>query len=417
MVFVKTPPTEWRWSLHLNEFLCNFTRQQLIVMNYSSDKISCFLVDYGIYSDCNLACHYCRLTPVKNKDDSERTLDSLKTHIEGLTNVSKHVNAVMFKASGWGEITQLPEYMQLFRHAKDLGYKVLQLITNGTSVLAESVLGELQGLGFFSLQMSIDGLNHSENKYRFKENPQMLKRFFDNLHRALRMGIPIEINTVLTDANTATLHPLLNVLLRLREKYDTPVVCVPRRVKIKPHLDTHNLVPSGPLIDELEKTIIGRYSKYSSVLPPKPYLTGLIHFLRTGSRNWVCYDSLVRINIGASGDIVIHTTSGKKLLGSVLGPDHLQSFERRSRLHTLTGEPEYQEKMNQFDIHYLYLGGKLSLREISRIPSCANPVSRKYLQNLRRTVRNAETKTSSFVQSLGGNCESSFYLHKHKWIS
>lgn len=352
-----------------------------------ANKIPCFLVDYGIYDDCNLACHYCRLAPTKGTDNS----DGMMRYIEGLTNVSQHVNAVMFKTSGWGEITLLPGYIQLFHHAKHLGYQVFQLITNGMSILTEAVLEELQNLGNFSLQMSIDGLN-SDNKYRFRDNPILQERFFTNLHLALSMGIPVEINTVLTDANTASQHLFYDTLLQLREKYNTSIVCVPRRVKVKPGLNTQSLVPSAWMIDELEKTVIDRYSTYSPVLPPQPYLAGLIYYLRFGQRNWTSYDSLVRINIGASSDIVVHTTSGKRLLGSILGEDPSKSFVARSNIHNF-GEPDYQTKVNQFDILYLYLGGKLSLSELSTIPSYSNPVSQNWLRHLRSIVLNAEKST------------------------
>jgi MoaA/NifB/PqqE/SkfB family radical SAM enzyme len=367
-----------------------------VVVGGSLTRIPCFLVDYGIHGDCNLTCSYCRSSRDKHKNSQEQNTDKLGRYIEGLTNVSQCVNAVMFKTSGWGEITLLAGYTRLFRHARYLGFKVFQLITNGMCVFSESVLSELQRLGYFSLQMSIDGLNYSDNKYRFYSNPRLVERFFANVRLALSMGIPVEINTVLTDANTSSLHLLLDFLLYLRDKYNTPLICVPRRVKIKPQLNNQNQIPSGQMIDELEQTIIGRYSTYASVLPPETYLTSLIYNLRTGQRNWVCYDSLVRINIGASGDIVVHTTSGKKLLGSVLGSGYTQSFQARALHHSLSGDPDYQAKMNQFDIHYLYLGGKLSLSEISKIPSCSNPVSQNWLQHLRRLVLNGGTSARRY---------------------
>jgi pyruvate-formate lyase-activating enzyme len=359
------------------------------IMRQSPDKIQCFLIDYGIYRDCNLVCDYCRPSLIIDKNTGRQNSDRLKLYIEGLTNVSQHVRAVMFKTSGWGEITLLPGYTELFQHARHLGYEVLQLITNGT-LITESKLAELQSLGYFSLQLSIDGLTSAENRYR---NPLPLKLVFSNLELALRMGIPVEINTVLTDANTASLKPFFDELLRLYEKYKTPIVCVPRRVKIKPTLNNYNQIPNRAMIDELEKTISGYYLTYSSILPPEAYLKGLLYYLRTGQRNWVSYDTLVRIIIGSTGDIVKHTTSGNKLLGSVLRYGDSQGFETRFHLHSPTGDPDHQTKMTQFDIHYLYLAGKLSLSEISKIPSCSNPISQNWLQNLRKVVFYSETNT------------------------
>ncbi len=355
-------------------------------MNYLLNKYPCFLIDYGVHGGCNLSCSYCRSNPTLCIDNHYKSSDIVNKYMQGLTNVTKYVTAVMFKTSGWGEITTLPNFNLLFHHAKDLGYKVLQLITNGTSVFNTALLEKLQKLGYFSLQMSIDGVNDSQNWYRFHGNHKLLERFCANLHLVLRMGIPVEINTVLTDINTASIQPFLDTFSEIHEKYQTPIICVPRGIKVKPHLNTQKLVPNIRMINELEKIIIGSYKTYDSILPPEIYLRMLIDFLRTGHRNWICYDSLVRTNIGSSGEIVIHTTSGKKYLGSIFEADQNNCFAERSRLHCMTGEPDYQLKMNQFDIHFLFLGGKISLDEMSKIPSCSNPVSQMWLQHLRNLV-------------------------------
>ena len=85
----------------------------------------------------------------------------------------------------------------------------------------------------YTAPLSIDGLTLDENRYRFGINSSLLNHLLANLRLALVMGIPVEINTVLTDINTARLKPFLDELLRLRSQHNTPLVCVPRAVRVK----------------------------------------------------------------------------------------------------------------------------------------------------------------------------------------
>ncbi|MGZ5486183.1 MAG: radical SAM protein [Methylobacter sp.] len=363
-------------------------------MTLKKNRILCFLIDYGVYWDCNIACSYCRDSPIRSNKEFKTEQIKLETYINGLDKVSYYADAVMFKTSGWGEITQITNYVKIFQHARAVGYEVLQLITNGVNIFTKFELEELKNLGYFSLQMSIDGLSDSDNIYRFNNSKSLLNRVLNNLELALSMGIPVEINTVLTDANTGGLSPFLNELLRLRDKYNTPVICVPRRVRVKNTLKNYDQIPSESMIKKLEELVIGCYSNYSAILPPKAYLIALVHNLYNEERSWKVYDSLIRINIGASGDIVIHTNSGNKDIGNVFGSNCAEAFENRKYYHSFIGDDNYQSKMTQFDIHYLYLDGKLSLSDMSKIPSCDNPIAKARLQQLQDMVSSANNLTT-----------------------
>jgi MoaA/NifB/PqqE/SkfB family radical SAM enzyme len=358
-------------------------------MNISQPKVLCFLLDYGIHRGCNLACQYCRTSSLSEKKVFKDDKDLINKYIKGITNVSRYVDAVMFKTSGWGEITQLPGYKRLFHHAREIGYEVLQLITNGTVRFTERNLEELNNLGYFSIQISIDGLTASENIYR---EPKALRRILYNLELSLEIGIPIEINTVLSDANTMSLKPFFDYLLCLREKYNTQLVCVPRRVRVKPSLNNFSHLPKSNMFDELENIMVNSYSTYECIFPPKEYLLGLIYYLRNDERYWKCYDSCVRTNIGSSGDIVIHTKDGNQLLGSIFTDDCSKAFDARYKLHSVTGDLNYQLKMNQFDIHYMYFSGLISSVELSKIPSCNSPPAIKRLKYIRDLIINSVEK-------------------------
>lgn len=345
--------------------------------------IECFLVDYGIHWDCNIACTYCRNQPIRNSSPRVHPDERLARYMGGLTRISRSVRATMFKTSGWGEITTVPGYTMLFRHARDLGYEVLQLITNGVKLLDHETLAELQDLGYFSLQMSIDGLTMDENEYRFGHNAALLTQVWGNLERALSIGVPVEINSVLTDLNTARLRPFLEHLIRLRERYGTPLVCVPRCVRVKRTLNNYSQLPHAEQIETLEGVLLDSYSAFESVLPPKQYVSALLHHLRNRQRRWTAYDTVVRLNVGPSGDLVLFTREGNRDLGSIFGDHADEAFETRRKHHSYFGEVDHQLKMTQFDVHYLYLAGEISLDEMAKIPSCVNPPAQTWLAHLR----------------------------------
>lgn len=92
----------------------------------SHDKIGCFPIDCGIYWDCNIACEYCRSSPVRDESGPGRRDDRVQEYCNGLTRISRDVDTVMFKTSGWGGITTLPSYTRLFKQARNLEYEVLQ---------------------------------------------------------------------------------------------------------------------------------------------------------------------------------------------------------------------------------------------------------------------------------------------------
>ena len=361
-------------------------RKEKADMMQAESRIPCFLVDYGVFWDCNIACAYCRTNPIRTGTLPGHDDDRITGYLEGLDRVTQYVDAVMFKTSGWGEITRLAGYEELFVRASALGFSVLQLITNGVSRFSARGLSALSSLGHFSIQFSLDGLTLAENRYRFGSNERLLDQVFDNIELALSLGIPVEINTVLTDINTGSLRPFLHELLRLRERHQTPVVCVPRRVRVKRTLQNHGQIPTPDDVDQLASLVVGEFNRFDPVLPPKKYLERLIFNLHEGRRNWTTYDALVRVNIGASGDIVLHTVDGNRDLGTIYGDNAATSFAARAASHAVDGEKDYQTKMTQFDVHYLYLGGHITLAELSRIPSCNNPPAHQQLKYLRGLV-------------------------------
>ena len=352
------------------------------------------MLDYGIYWDCNLHCSYCRKVPIRSANPS-LARNSIDRYIRGLERTALHVDAVLFKTSGWGEVTLVHDYLELFRAARRLGYQENQLITNGTNVRKEQLVS-LQNLGHFSLQVSLDGVGLAENVHRFPPlEAACLVRVWETVETALSMGIPVELNSVLTETSTSRIQSLLERLLALRERYLTQVVCLPRRVRVKSTLGNRLHLPSYRAAEEFEKVVCESYDKYEPVLPPLAYLEGVVSHLRDGYRSWTAYDTLTRVNIGAAGQVVLHTKDGNVDLGSVFDDDKGEAaFLRRENMHSALGDANYQDKLTQFDIHSLFIGGQITIEEIARLPSCSSQLAQARLQRLRRAVADARVCAS-----------------------
>lgn len=362
--------------------------QMLVNQSYIAKKnkaIYCFLLDYGIHWDCNLACGYCR-TKSKRSTGQIKKEELVDKYILGLEISTDYVDAVMFKTSGWGEITTVPGYEKLLLRAIDLGYPIIQLITNGLNIPDNSTLTLLCERSSFSVQLSLDGIHTDSLEHRFQGNNKVLEHVLENLNVLLRFGIPVEINSVLTSGNISKFSKLLEYLIRLNERYDVPLICVPRPVRVKRTLANFNNIPKAYEVADFKNRVLDCYQIYRPVLPAIEYMKGVVSCLSMNHREWIAYDTLIRTNIGSEGDIVYHTTSGTRKLGSIFSEDPCTVFERRKNLSSYIGDKDYQAKLNQFDIHSLYLGGIISDEEIARIPSCRSVVAMKRLRRLKCDV-------------------------------
>ncbi len=346
-------------------------------------RIFCFILDYGVHRACNLACRYCRPGSMPT---GRASASGLAISVAGLDVVAAYVDAVMFKASGWGEITIVPGYVRLFEHAETLGYRVFQLITNGVRFPTAQDLAALRGLGYFSLQVSLDGIDRAANLHRFWRSQQLFERVKANLEHAVSERIPIEVNSVLTSINIADFDLFLGYLRDLSDKSNTRILCMPRPVQLDRAEQQLVKAPDGPAISEFEEKILRNYDSYQPVLPPLRYLEGLVTYLRTQQRSWTAFDTTSRICIGEKGNLVLPGSSDA--LGSIFSTDHPQIFAKRAAGHRVTGD-DFGPKLTQFEVHSLYIGGQISWEEMASIPSCDNPIARLRLQRLRTLAADA----------------------------
>ena len=361
------------------------------------ERIKCFLVDYGVPRACNLACRYCRPKSPPVHSGGKGDIDIA---IHGLDIISRHVDAVMFKSSGWGEITIVPNYIALFRAARARGFEVLQLITNGVNFPHDDRLQELSEMGHFSMQLSLDGADAAANAHRFWQNPKLFDRVKANLEHAARKRVPLEVNAVITSLSIDHFEDLLRYLLDLRERYAVPMQCLPRPVQLGRADEAFVATPGSIAIDRFEESILARYSRYKDILPPLRYLEGFVAFMRSQTRLWQPFDTATRVVVGEKGNLSLPGTG--EVLGNVFTSDPMELFAARAARHCSQGDTAFGVRMTQFEPHSLFLGGEIGWEEMARIPSCDNPVARERLTALRACVRrerSTDTMAAIAVQS------------------
>lgn len=358
-----------------------------MLSDQSKERIFCFLVDYGAHSACNLACRYCRKRASRKSD-----IGSITASLTAVDVIARHVDAVMFKASGWGEITIVPEYPKLFERASARGYGVLQLITNGVEFPDHDIRAALCDLGHFSLQISLDGNSGPANAHRFRNNETMLARVKDHIASAAHQRIPLEVNTVLTSANIGEFEAHLEFLADLADHNQCRILCLPRPLQIDRAQRDRVFLPDFRRLDDFEALVLGRFDAFRTVLPPQRYLEGLLHYLRTRQRVWTAYDSTLRVLIGEHGVMVLPCQG--EYLDSVFSDDPVAAFVARATRHRTGGDIDFGPKLTQFEVHSLFIGGEIGWDEMATIPSCDNPVARERLEALRR-LASAESVAGS----------------------
>lgn len=219
---------------------------------------------------CNFRCRYCSSQKNATSLDGEaRRL--LKANLDRALSCLKD-RFLIYRFSG-GEIFLAEEILQDL-----LGrtFPSIQFLTNG-SVLSERMLEKLAcARDRVAVGISLDG--HTTAMNRLRESPagmaeRTLQRILQNLSRLVAAQVPVEIQTVLSEANAADLSRFLDFLL---ERFSEACLLV-------------SFFPVRPLAARLDTTdlrsILERYEMYAGLLPSRDYMEGLIHCLERGRRD------------------------------------------------------------------------------------------------------------------------------------
>ncbi|MDR7545178.1 MAG: TIGR04053 family radical SAM/SPASM domain-containing protein [Armatimonadota bacterium] len=159
---------------------------------------------------CDLACKHCRAEAVVDRDPDELTTGEAQALLEQILDFGAPFPHVVFTG---GDPLKRPDLYELVAHARTLGIGA-SLAPSGTTLLTRDAIRRLREAGIQSMSLSLDGSN-ADRHDTFRGVPGC----FDTTMAAARWvaeeGLPLQINTLVTDETAADLPAIYELLLRM----------------------------------------------------------------------------------------------------------------------------------------------------------------------------------------------------------
>jgi uncharacterized radical SAM superfamily Fe-S cluster-containing enzyme len=126
---------------------------------------------------CDLSCWYCFFYAKHNDPIYEPTLDQIKFMLKRMRN-EKPVGANSIQFTG-GEPTLRDDIVEIVKSASELGYKHIQLNTNGINLSkSPDLCMKLREAGVSNLYLSFDGMTPETNPKNYWEAPQAIENCY-----------------------------------------------------------------------------------------------------------------------------------------------------------------------------------------------------------------------------------------------
>lgn len=355
--------------------------------NKCSVRKKIFFIDFVIAEDnCNMHCQYC-LTGTSNFKESHKSMgnkkqlvyeegSALKKQIDTITDLLEaNYDIGILKISG-GEIFLIKNIVDYIK-AYSKKIKIIQILTNGLFI-KEKDLEQLKKMNNICFQLSLDHHTLAGNFYRSKEET-VLARVLNSIERIVMCDIPLEINCVLTDKNTAVLKDFAEYLMKYKGKKVRLLPFPVRGVK------RNDFYPKQEQLSGI-KELIQDYDIYKEVLPPKPYLMKMYEFLKTGRRGVPCTIPKYSVGIFDDGIITPCPNYWFSSFGSIFDNDPEQVLSKigtdkiyRLLLHINNSISECNKCFTPWEIVNLYHAGYLSWEELMTIPSYQFSMAEEYI--------------------------------------
>ncbi|MEU5977728.1 radical SAM protein [Streptomyces sp. NPDC047315] len=296
----------------------------------------------------------------------------------------RHVDSPIMRLSG-GEFFWLKGSTEFVAECS-ARYEVVQVITNGV-FLTPPRLRTLAGLGNVQLCLSLDGHTLQLNSHRL---PPKQHRLFDvimgHLDDAVELGIPIEIQSVLTDANVTAQADFAQFLL---ERYGSGVM-----LYFFPVRGETRASHAPPLGDHFA-TLVERYDELEPVLPPRAFVEHIGNQLKTGVRTLRCYATATMVQLFGQGDVSCCPYAWLKPMGNIKEQPELISEQFGKHQHYemfMQSRPRFpfcKSCTGPIDVVNLYLFGIITESEIARCAPYAGPRALARLRELKATFEPA----------------------------
>ncbi|MBN1385440.1 radical SAM protein [Candidatus Woesearchaeota archaeon] len=162
---------------------------------------------FEVTNICNLRCKTCFNNSGQKRPDEMNTEQVLRT-LDGF----RRNNVMDIRFTG-GEVTCRPDWFEILRHAKDLGFAV-SINTNGVYRNDETP-ENLASLELEQITLSVDGDRQSHDMIRGDGN---YERTVSSMQRLHDLGAHLRINTILTRSSAESIPHILDLASRYAEE-------------------------------------------------------------------------------------------------------------------------------------------------------------------------------------------------------
>ncbi|WP_432096765.1 radical SAM protein [Streptomyces sp. bgisy100] len=332
---------------------------------------------------CQMRCSYCLTEDfnlLMNVPDARLrlTTDRREDWHRILDGYHRQVDSPIMRLSG-GEFFWLKGSTEFVEECSSK-YEVVQVITNGV-FLTPPRLEALAALGNVQLCLSLDGHTLEMNAHRL---PPKQHRLFDvimrHLDHAVELGIPIEIQSVLSDKNVTGQADFAAFLL---ERYGSGAMLYffPVRGDAKDSL--------APALGDHFRPLLERYDELEQVLPPRAFVEHIGNQLRTGVRTLRCYATATMVQLFGQGDVSCCPYAWLKPMGNITEDPQLipEQFGKHQHYEMFMQPrprfPYCKSCTGPIDVVNLFLLGQISEAEIARCAPYAGPQALARLNELK----------------------------------
>lgn len=337
-----------------------------------SDKQLLYLMNDFVVQEhfCNLRCHYCLnfenelkggqpWIPVEDID-LKAGGKGFKRALQVLELCRLKADAPILRISG-GEILAIAGGVRFIEQV-GMDWEKIQILTNATLLYGET-LERLARIPSLNLCCSVDGHTVELNALRTR-HPKMARSIIDGLLGAIKAGIPVEVNTVLTGHNIEALYDFACYLATLPRTADLRLIPFPVRGQV-----AEGIAPSAQQFSSLYK-LLDEYEQFKTLLPPRAYLERLCNFYEQSRRTFRCHVPLAFVQSFDDGVIASCSNCWAISLGNLLEDENVLHQIGEAKIHKLFLRPRprvpfCQSCFTPFDIVNIYLDDECSLDDIA----------------------------------------------------
>ncbi len=156
---------------------------------------------------CGLACRHCRATAQSERNPLELTTDEGYRLLDEITTFGRPYPHVVFTG---GDPLNRPDLHDLVRAATERGIGA-SLAPAATDLLTREVMTSLREAGIQNISLSIDGSDAARHD-GFRMVPGTFEKTLQAARWAREVGLPIQVNTLVTDETLADLPAVYELM-------------------------------------------------------------------------------------------------------------------------------------------------------------------------------------------------------------